>query len=157
MQTAMSETSETTSHQKSGKTGDGWFLLFAAWLVAAIAALGSLFLDRALGMEPCSLCWFQRVFMYPLAVVLLIGLLPLDRNAARYALPLAVLGWVTAFYHWLLQVGVIPASLQPCGAGPSCVQDDLQLFGFISIPLLSLSAFSVLVGLLYSFWKRTKP
>jgi disulfide bond formation protein DsbB len=130
--------------------------LFGAWLVAAVATLGSLFLDRALDMQPCSLCWFQRVFMYPLAVTLMVGLLPLDRRVARYALPLAMLGWVTAFYHWLLQIGIVPASLQPCGAGPSCLQDDMHLFVFVSIPLLSLSAFTVLIGLLFLFWKRNR-
>jgi disulfide bond formation protein DsbB len=134
---------------------DGWSLLFAAWLIATIASLGSLFLDRVLGMEPCSLCWFQRVFMYPLAIVLLVGLLPLDQRVVRYALPLAALGWITAFYHLLMYAGVIPEALQPCGAGPSCTKDDLGLFGFVSIPMLSLLAFTLIMGLLLFFWKRT--
>lgn len=146
-----------TDKVTAGNAGrqDGWYLLFGAWLIAATATLGSLFLDKALGMEPCSLCWFQRVFMYPLAVVLLAGLLPLDRRVVRYALPLAALGWLTAFYHLLMHAGIIPEALQPCGAGPSCVQDELNLFGYISIPMLSLVAFTLLIGLLLFFWKRT--
>ena len=144
--------SETTGSQGAR---DGWSLLFGAWLAAAVATLGSLFLDKALGMEPCSLCWFQRVFMYPLAVVLLVGLLPLDRRVVRYALPLAGLGWMTAFYHLLMYAGIIPEALQPCGAGPSCTQDDLGLFGFVSIPMLSLLAFTLIIGLLLFFRKRT--
>ena len=135
---------------------DGWNLLFVSWLIAAVATLGSLFLDKALGMEPCSLCWYQRVFMYPLAVILLVGLLPLDRQVTRYALPLAVLGWITALYHLLIHGGIIPESLQPCGSGPSCSQDQLDLFGFISIPLLSLLSFSAVIGLLITFKQRTK-
>ena len=141
--------------EHTGKGSDGWGLLFSAWLVAATATLGSLFLDKALGMEPCSLCWFQRVFMYPLAIVLLVGLLPLDRQVVRYGLPLAALGWLTALYHLLMYAGVIPEALQPCGAGPSCTQDNLGLFGFINIPMLSLLAFTLIIGLLLFFWKRT--
>ena len=136
---------------------DGWSLLFACWLLASMATLGSLFLDKALGMAPCSLCWYQRVFMYPLAVILLVGLLPVDRRVTRYALPLAILGWLTALYHWLMVVGVIPESLQPCGSGPSCTQDDLNLLGFVSIPLLSLLSFTAVIGLLLAFRKRTQP
>ena len=135
---------------------DGWTLLFASWLLASTATLGSLFLDKALGMEPCSLCWYQRVFMYPLAVILLVGLLPLDRRVAHYALPLAMMGWVLAAYRLLMYAGVIPESLQPCGSGPSCTEDDLGLFGFINIPMLSLLSFSAIVALLIAFMKRTK-
>ncbi len=94
--------------------------------------------------------------MYPLAVILLSGLLPLDRRVTRYALPLAFFGWMTAFYHLLMYVGIVPESLQPCGSGPSCVQDDLRLFGFVNIPMLSLLSFSAVVGLLLVFMKRTK-
>lgn len=135
---------------------DGWYLMFGCWLIASVATLGSLFLDKALGMEPCSLCWYQRIFMYPLVVIILMGLLPLDRRVTRYALPLAILGWVTALYHLLMYAGIIPESLQPCGSGPSCVQDDLGLFGFVNIPMLSLFAFSAVIGLLLIFKKRTK-
>ena len=135
---------------------DGWFLLFGCWLVASLATLGSLFLDKVLGMEPCSLCWYQRIFMYPLVPILLTGLLPLDRRVTRYALPLASLGWLTALYHLLMYAGIVPESLQPCGSGPSCVQDDLGLFGFVNIPMLSLLSFSVVIGLLLMFMKRTK-
>ena len=135
---------------------DGWYLLFGCWLIASVATLGSLFLDKVLGIEPCSLCWYQRIFMYPLVLIFLVGLLPLDRRVTRYALPLAFFGWMTAFYHLLMYVGIVPESLQPCGSGPSCVQDDLGLFGFVNIPMLSLLSFSVVIGLLLVFMKRTE-
>ena len=102
------------------------------------------------------MCWYQRIFMYPLVLILLTGLVPLDRRVTRYALPLALFGWMTAFYHLLMYVGIVPEALQPCGSGPSCVEDDLNLLGFINIPLLSLLAFSVIIGLLLVFMKRTK-
>jgi len=135
---------------------DGWYLLFGSWLIASLAALGSLFLEKGLGIEPCALCWYQRIFMYPLVLILLTGLLPLDRRVTRYALPLAFFGWITAFYHLLMYVGIVPESLQPCGSGPSCVQDDLGVFGFVNIPMLSLLSFSVVIGLLLVFMQRTK-
>jgi disulfide bond formation protein DsbB len=142
------------SERQNGR--DGWYLLFGCWLVASVATLGSLFLDKALGIEPCSLCWYQRTFMYPLVLILLIGLQPLDRSVVRYALPLAIFGWLTALYHLLIYVGIVPESLQPCGTGPSCAQDELGLFGFVSIPVLSLLAFSMIIGLLIAFIKRTR-
>jgi disulfide bond formation protein DsbB len=138
------------------KNGDGWPLLFGCWLIASVATLGSLVLDKALGMEPCSMCWYQRIFMYPLVPVLLTGLLPLERSVVRYALPLAIFGWITAFYHFLMMVGVVPESLQPCGRGPSCVEDELELFGIVNIPMLSLLSFTAVIALLIAFFKRTK-
>ena len=144
---------EETSQQSSQ---EGWYLIFVCWLIVSVATLGSLFLDKALGIEPCSLCWYQRIFMYPLVVILLMGLLPLDRNVTRYALPLAILGWMTASYHLLMYVGIIPESLQPCGSGPSCLQQDLGLFGFVNIPMLSFISFSAVIGLLIAFTRRIK-
>ena len=135
---------------------DGWYLLFGCWLTASVATLGSLFLDKALGMDPCSLCWYQRIFMYPLALILLTGLLMPDRRVVWYGLPLAFFGWMTAFYHLLMYVGIVPESLQPCGNGPSCVQNDLGLFGYVNIPMLSLLSFSMVIGLLLVFMQRTK-
>jgi disulfide bond formation protein DsbB len=135
---------------------DGWTWLFGCWLIASAATLASLFLDHVLGMEPCSLCWYQRIFMYPLVLILLTGLLFPDRRVVRYALPLAALGWLTALYHLLMYAGIIPESLQPCGSGPSCTEDDLGLFGFVNIPMLSLAAFSAVIGLLLLFIKRTR-
>ena len=152
MKNSNNQTERPSQHYKQ----DGWYLIFGCWLIVSVATLGSLFLDKALGIEPCSLCWYQRIFMYPLVVILLVGLLPLDRRVTRYAMPLAILGWVTALYHSLMYVGIIPESLQPCGSGPSCVQDELDLFGFVNIPMLSLLSFSGVIALLLVFIKRTK-
>jgi disulfide bond formation protein DsbB len=152
----MTGSSENNGLSNEQNVQDGWYLLFGCWLTVCVATLGSLFLDMALGMDPCSLCWYQRIFMYPLVLILLTGLLLLDRRVAWYALPLAFFGWMTAFYHLLMYLGIVPESLQPCGDGPSCVQDDLGLFGFVNIPMLSLLSFSMVIGLLLIFIKRTK-
>lgn len=125
-----------------------WYRLFAAWIIALIATLGALFLSEIMGLVPCELCWYQRIFMFPLVFVLAVGLATSDTQVFKYALPLVAAGWLVAAYHNLLYVGVIPEALQPCGAGPSCAKADLNLFGFISIPLLSLVAFTTLAVLL---------
>lgn len=133
-----------------------WALIFAAWLLAMVATLGSLFMSEIMGMTPCMLCWYQRIFMYPLVLVLGMALLPFDPRGIRYALPLAIGGWLTALYHWLLYHGVIPETLAPCTQGVSCKDAELQLLGFVSIPLLSLLAFSLLILLLVAALKGPK-
>ena len=125
-----------------------WVLVFMAWLITLVATLGALFLGEVMGRTPCLLCWYQRIAMFPLVVVLGVGLLPFDPRGMRYALPLALVGGVIALYHCLLYWGVIPPSLAPCGQGVSCTDAKLGLLGFVSIPLLSLMAFTSIIVLL---------
>lgn len=127
----------------------GWRILFASWLLAAGATLGSVFFSEVMELPPCSLCWMQRVFMFPLAVILLIGLFPFDPRVARYGLPLSAIGTVIALYHLLLQLGVIPESAAPCRQGVSCSEAQVAIFGFVSIPMLSLVIFASVTGLLW--------
>jgi disulfide bond formation protein DsbB len=87
--------------------------------------------------------------MFPLVILLLVGLFPFDKNVIKYALPLALAGWGFALYHYLLYSGFIPESIQPCSQGVSCSETYLDLFGFLTIPMLSLISFSVLVTLLF--------
>jgi len=133
-----------------------WLLLFAAWLVAAVATAGSLFFSLVLELPPCVLCWYQRICLFPLIVVLARGLFPLDRGVVRYALPLAGIGWLVAGYHNLVYAGVVPESLQPCAQGVSCSERNLELFGFVSIPLLSLAAFTALAVPLIIVARRSR-
>jgi len=126
-----------------------WIALFSAWLIALASTLGALFLGEVMGRIPCVLCWYQRIAMFPLAIILAMGLLPMDPRSARYAMPLAVGGWAVALYHCLLYWGVVPKDLVPCGQGASCTDAQLALVGFLSIPLLSLAAFSSIVVLLF--------
>lgn len=129
----------------------GWNLLFTAWLLAAVATLVSLFFSEVMGMKPCILCWYQRIFMYPLVIILLAGMFPVDPRVVRYALPLAVIGWLFAVYHYLLYSGFIPEGLQPCDQDASCAEINLQLFGFITIPMLSILAYTAIIALLVMF------
>jgi disulfide bond formation protein DsbB len=132
-----------------------WTILFLCWLVATISTMGSLFFSHVMEFAPCILCWYQRIFLFPLVILLAMGLFPFDRNVVRYALPLAAAGWLTALYHSLMYAGIIPESIQPCSRGVSCTEKYIELFGFITIPMLSLLSFTTIIGLLI-FLKRRK-
>jgi disulfide bond formation protein DsbB len=132
-----------------------WSLVFAAWLVAALSTAGALFLSEVMGVAPCVLCWYQRIFMFPLVLVLAAGLFPLDRRVVRYALPLAIGGWLVGAYHVLLTWGVIPEAAAPCTQGIPCGKQQVEWFGFLTIPLLSLVAFSLIAALLLSIPARS--
>lgn len=125
-----------------------WTLVFGAWLVASVSTLGALFFGEVMHLPPCVLCWYQRIFMFPLALVLPIGMFPFDRKVVRYALPLAALGWLFAAFHVLLIAGVIPEGMKPCTQGVPCSEKVIEWFGFVTIPLLALVAFSTIIALL---------
>jgi disulfide bond formation protein DsbB len=133
---------------KEKASNSEWVIVFICWLVASVSTLGSLFFSEIMELAPCSLCWYQRIFMFPLVIILLIGLFPFDTNIIKYALPLAIIGWGFAFYHYLLYSGIIPESIQPCSQGVSCSETYLDLFGFLTIPMLSLISFSIIIGFL---------
>jgi disulfide bond formation protein DsbB len=132
-----------------------WLILFAAWFIALLSTLGALFIGEVMGKTPCLLCWHQRAFMFPLAVILGIACYRGDAGVWRYGLPLAGIGLMIASYHNLLFWGVIPEEIQPCTrTGPSCSSADLNLIGFIPIPLLSLGAFAALTVLFLILRRR---
>lgn len=125
----------------------GEMALAAAWVVALAASLSVLFIGEVLGQEPCILCWYQRAFMFPLAIVLGLGLWWEDRRAGRYGVVLSLGGGAVALWHLGLYIGVIPEPLQPCTAtGPSCTDDNQLIFG-VPIPLLSVMAFAFVAAL----------
>lgn len=124
--------------------------LGGAWLLAFIASLAVLFIGEILGQAPCTLCWFQRAFMFPLPIVLGIGLWREDRAVGCYGLALAVGGASIALWHLGLYYGLIPEPIQPCTAsGPSCT-DENQLFLGIPIPLTAFLSFAA-IGILSAY------
>lgn len=137
-----------TTHDHSPNAA--WSLVFLAWLLATGSTLTALFLGEIMGYTPCQLCWYQRIFMFPLVFVLATGLLPYDPKVIRYALPLAISGWLLAMYQMGLVAGLIPESLAPCQKGVSCSDLQVVWFGFINIPLLSVLAFSSIIALLFA-------
>jgi len=134
-----------------------WLLLLLAWLVAATATLSALFLGEIVGLPICSMCWYQRIAMFPLAVILPFGLFPdLDRRMIRAGLALALLGLLLALYHQGIVAGLVPESIQPCVQGIPCSETVISWFGFITIPLLSIVAFTTLVALLGAALYRSR-
>ncbi len=132
-----------------------WLRVFCAWVIATSATLGALFLGEIVHLPTCDLCWYQRIFMFPLALILALGLFPLDRGVIRYTLPLAAIGWLMAAYQQLLVMGIIPEDLRPCTQGVPCTKTVIEWFGFVTIPLLSLVAFSAIILLLFFSRKRS--
>ena len=128
--------------------------LYLAWVQALIAMLGSLFFSEVMKLPPCVLCWYQRICMYPLVVILGVGILFEDKRVKAYALPLSIIGLVIAAIHNLLYYGILPEAMSPCVAGISCTSKTIMWLGFITIPLLSLVAFTVITLALLIYKKN---
>lgn len=133
------------------------FGLYLAWLVAITATLGSLYFSEVRAFVPCPLCWYQRVLMYPLVILLGIASFYGDRSVIRYALPLSLLGGAVALYHYLLQKvpGLAPPAL--CRVGVPCTAEYINLLGFITIPFLALVAFTMISAILGLLALQDRP
>ena len=131
------------------------YYLHAAWAISLCAVIVSLYFSEILKLAPCVLCWWQRVLIYPLAIIIPVGLFNNDKNVHKYILPFSILGTIIATYHYLLTMGIIPANLAPCQAGVSCITNYILWFGFINIPLMSFAAFTM-ITLLMIIYSKTK-
>jgi disulfide bond formation protein DsbB len=126
----------------------GPMALWLAFAVALTATSGSLYLSLVVGLEPCTLCWYQRIAMYPLVVILGIAAWHGDRGARLYAAPLAAVGAAIAAYHVALQrLPGLPSA--ECSLTAPCNAIDLERFGFVTIPLMALIAFLAILALLF--------
>lgn len=121
--------------------------LLAAWSVALIATLGSLYFSEVMKFIPCELCWYQRIFMYPQVFLLAMAFVRKEFMIARYTLMLSVIGGTISSYHYLIQKVTFFRDTAPsCGIVP-CTGDYLNWLGFITIPLLALIAF-IFIGII---------
>jgi disulfide bond formation protein DsbB len=132
-----------------------WALVFACWVIASAATLGALFFSEIMNLPPCVLCWYQRIFMFPLVLLFPIGLFPFDGKVVRYGLALALAGWLVSLFQLLLVAEWIPEAIRPCTQGVPCNEVQIQWFGFVNIPLLSFIAFSTLNALLLAARTRS--
>jgi disulfide bond formation protein DsbB len=118
-----------------------------AWLVALTCTLGSLYFSEVANFEPCKLCWFQRIFMYPLAIILGIAALRRDRGIRWYALPLAGVGICLSAYHYLIE-RFPDLDAVSCSAATPCTFVWFEKFGFVTLPFMALSGFALILTLL---------
>ena len=133
---------------------NSWSLIFGAWLISCVSMGGSLFFSEVMEFPPCILCWYQRIAMYPLVAIFMVGLFPLSKEVFKYSAPFVALGWLIALWHNLLHLGIIKEDLSPCREGVSCSTVYINWMGFITIPLLSFVAFSLLGVILFIFYRR---
>jgi disulfide bond formation protein DsbB len=131
-------------------------IIFFCWSIAAISMMGSLFFSEVMKFQPCALCWYQRIAMYPLVFLFAVGLFQSARSTIHFTLPIAGIGWFFAGYHNLLHYGIIPESAAPCQIGVSCSTVYVNWFGFITIPMLSFIAFTQILVALIVLNRRVK-
>ena len=149
-------------HSEAGETVkalsvmQGSFFLYAAWTTALAAVLGSLFFGEVMGLPICTLCWYQRMALYPLALLLPAALLLRERRINWYVMPLAVLGLAVALYHNLLYYGIVARELTPCAQDVPCTARQIEWLGFLTIPLMSLATFAMIVAFLVCFQLRSR-
>lgn len=125
----------------------GWlwgYELWAAFVVAAVATGGSLFLSQVAGFVPCEMCWFQRICMYPLSLLTLFLAWHNDNRAARYLIPFPIVGGCVSVYHLLIENHVV-ATPAACQVGAGCAVKWINYFGYMTIPTLALTAFALLI------------
>lgn len=117
-------------------------LVYTAWIIALTATVGSLFFSEVMQFPPCVLCWYQRIALFPLVLIIGVGIVLRDRRMKYYALPVCLSGLAISIYHNLLYYGVIPESITPCTQGVPCNSVQIEWLGFITIPLMALAAFA---------------
>lgn len=127
--------------------------LYLAFAGSLVAMLGSLYFSEIAGFPPCVLCWYQRVSMYPLAVILGSAIYTKERKLLIPAFILLIPGWLISVYHNLLYYNILPEAAAPCVAGISCTTKFIEWFGFITIPFLSFTGFILIFILLVIHWK----
>jgi disulfide bond formation protein DsbB len=135
------------------RSGDYWqdYGVYLAFGAALAALLGSLYYSEIAGFVPCRLCWYQRILMYPLVPILLVGIVRQDKGLPAYALPLSLTGVGLSAYHYLMQLGVV-GHTTACSVGTPCDLRWVNYGGFVTIPLLALTAFILISGSLALSW-----
>lgn len=132
------------------------YLFYIAFTQAFIAMIGSLYFSEVLRFPPCTLCWYQRIALYPLVAIIAAGIILKDKRLPFYVLPISISGLLIALYHNLLYYRVIAESIKPCTQGISCTTKQIEWLGIITIPLLSLTAFTVITACMVLTMKGKK-
>lgn len=133
-----------------------WKWIKLAWAQASIGTLISLYASEVLGLIPCTLCWYQRIALYPMVILFGVAIWRKDTFIYWYALPLSLIGAGFALYHSMLQWGWVQEGLLTCASGVPCSQSTFNFLGFIHFPFLSLLGFGVILFCLWAFQRSTK-
>jgi disulfide bond formation protein DsbB len=119
-------------------------LLFLAWASSLIATMGSLYFSEIMKYEPCELCWYQRILMYPMVILLGVAYVRKDFQGALYSTIFSGIGLLISIYHYSIQkVTFLTESAPACGRVP-CTGEYINLFGFVTIPFLALTGFTII-------------
>nr|WP_255552608.1 disulfide oxidoreductase [Fictibacillus sp. 7GRE50] len=123
-----------------------------AWIASIVSMVGSLFFSEVMKFVPCNFCWYQRILMYPLVILLGVAFYQQDHNVTRYVLPLSIMGIIVSGYHYALQK--IPAlkAFEVCTSGVPCSGQYINWLGFITIPLLAFVGFTTIT--ICMLWMR---
>ena len=128
-----------------------------AFIVALVAMGGSLFFSEIAKYTPCLLCWWQRIFMYPQTILIAMGIIKNDRNSADYAIGLSAVGGSIALYHYYIQLGGKTFfSCAQVGFSASCTERFTLEFGYVSIPMMALTAFAAIIILMTIYSREAR-
>ena len=130
--------------------------LYGAFAVALIAFVGSMYYSQILHLPPCVLCWYQRICIFPLFVILGVSIFKKSRDIIIPAFILAIVGWVISLYHNLLYFEILPEAAAPCMAGISCSTKFEGWLALFPIPLQALVGLTVILIALTIYWKSSK-
>ncbi|MFB6469275.1 disulfide oxidoreductase [Cytobacillus sp. Hz8] len=131
-------------------------LLFLAWAASVIAMFGSLYFSEIRQYEPCELCWYQRILMYPFVVILGIAVVKKDFRISFYSMILSLIGACISLYHYSLQkISILAESAPACGRVP-CTGQYINWFGFVTIPFLALIAFMIIFICSLVIWRNSR-
>lgn len=138
------------------KLKDNFTLIYFAWLVNLISFAGSMYFSNVMLLTPCTLCWYQRICIFPLSLLLAVGFLKKDHNVFWYSIPLVIIGWIISLYHNLLYYKIIPKAISACTSGVSCTDKQIEFLAFITIPLMAITSLTITFILLIIFYKNTR-
>jgi len=160
---ARSESGQAASQITEVESGSRWaafwqeYGAYLAFGVALVATLGSLYYSEIAGFVPCTLCWYQRILMYPITLITLVGIIRRDAGLPAYVLPLSILGIGVSTYHRLIELQIIEHT-GVCSEGVPCDLIWVNYFGFVTIPVLALTAFVLITAIMaITAWASRRP
>lgn len=129
-------------------------LMILIWIVSLVATLGSLYFSEIRLFEPCKLCWFQRILMYPIVLIMLIGVILKDHKAVIYSAVFSGIGLILSTYHYALQKLPFLQDVAPSCGRVTCTGAYIDWFGFVTIPFLAGVAFLIILITSIIVWNR---